>query len=420
MTDAETIGRLVKSGEYVALQKLAPEFNVFALLNETLAEPAWSRMFAGLLDSTRGHGLGTVALRAWLAEVVAGGAHGAIPSYFANLPATARTRATVEYTTPGGRRVDVLVRVLDRRDRVLAVIGIENKLDSPEQRQQICDYQAALSSVFPRAHRLIVYLTPDGREPKTVNRRSDSGCVTASYRTAVTTCRKLATTARPEVKLLLASMSSEIEDVVLGEPKMNRQARDLVRRLWQDPDHRHAMRLIAECVPKRKELWQTRLAPKIEASARSVGLNLDKGWMEFHPESKDSPQEIKICCGGSLGRASDPMGFYVYYMLRSSVPNPDVGSEFTLRVLAWCDSQAARTRVKALALHEGLPAGGGDRAWGQWESIWTGGSYTLQDLDRHDVDGLAKLVRDALRKTYRPIAKKLLGARGIAKHGASS
>lgn len=337
MSEEQIINRLIASTEYSALKALRPEFNLFSLLDDALREPAWSRIFAGILDSTLSHGLGNSGLREWLTLVNAESRSGLLPTFFSDIPPGSIIRTSVEYATPAGRRVDILVRILDSKHRVIGVVGIENKLDSPEQPSQITDYQAALSEVFPEAHRAIVYLTPDRREALTANAHSSCPCLPASYRTMQALCAKLLANAAPRVAALLDSLGQEIEASVLGEERMKTEAGALIKKLWMDPDHRKAMRLISECIPTPRRLWAG-LLPKIKGPAQALRMELDDEGITYYPDRSSSPHEIKIFCGGVLGELTERLGFHLCYMLHCRERNPDVGSEFTLRLLAWHDS----------------------------------------------------------------------------------
>jgi hypothetical protein len=411
MTETQAINGLLASGEYAALQRLRPEFNLFSLLDDALREPAWSRLFSGLLDSTLPHGLGSAPLRGWLAEVAdeSDKKGKQLPAFFRDLPSDATVRSTVEYSTPKRRRIDVLVRVLDAAHRVVGVVGIENKLGSPEQAAQVGDYQAALAEVFPGAHQLIIYLTPDGREARTADPSATCPYLPASYRTMVRLCRALSTGAEPKVGLLVDSLCSEIENAVLGDGKMEREARELIRKLWSDADHRRAMRLIVECVPTPRKLWETELFKRVEGPLKECGVELDEETpIHFYPNGSESPNEVKFGCGGEVGEAAGKVGFWLIYMLHCRERNPDVGSEFLLRLMAWCDSEDGSRRVKALKLGDELPAAGGAlRHWSSWENIWTGGSYTLRDFDALDLDGMANLLLDGVRQTWPVVAKRV-------------
>jgi len=412
MSESKLIYRLLLSEEYRALQQLQPEFNLFSLLDDALREPAWSRIFAGLLDSTLPHKLGAAALCEWLVLVAAEArtSGSPVPPFLATFSKESLSRVSVEYLTPAGRSIDILVRNLDSRHRTVAVIGIENKLGSPEQPAQIADYQAALTEVFPEAQRLIVYLTPDRRDARTASTLADCPCLPASYRTLVGMCRKLAVGAPPQVQLLLDSLSLEVEAAVLGEDRMKNEAASLINRLWRDPDHRKALRLIYECIPTPRKVWETQLARRIQAGFARVGMPLDDDSIIYYPDRSASPREIQVQCGGRLGERTERLGFHFCYMLHCRDKDPDVGSEFCLRLMALCDSARARQRLRALSLDHSLPTSGDRKSWYKWENVWTGKSHLLMDLGARDITGLASILLDGVRRTYPIIAKTVAGA----------
>jgi hypothetical protein len=411
MSEKELIGALIASDEYLALKALAPNFNLFDLLDEALREPAWSRIFSSLLDSTLPHGLRDRCFREWL--MLLEGVHNhrtRLPSCLRKLPPGSIIRTSCEYSTAAGRRMDILARVLNPQHRVICAIGIENKLESPEQRSQIADYQAALCEAFPNATRLIVYLTPDGREPMSADSLSKCCCISASYRTMVGMCRKVQPRAQPKVAALLDSLATEIESTVLGEVKMKADAKALIGKLWADPAHRQALRLIAECIPTPRKLWETGLIKRITDKAALFRMLLDDECITFWPGRSSSPQEIKLWCAGEIAEQAGRLGFHVCYMLHCRDQMPDLGSEFSLRLMAWCDSAGGRQRLKRLQLEPALPPSGVCRNWSSWENIWTGGSYILQDIDTLDLKGMAKVVLDGAGRTYPTLAKRIAKA----------
>lgn len=404
------IHQFIASKEYAALQALRSEFNLFSLLDDALREPAWSRLFSGVLDSTLPHELGNKGLRDWLTFVgeELKTKNKQLPMGFRRVPSDLIVRSTVEYTTPKKRRVDILIRLLDAKHCVTAVIGVENKLDSPEQPAQIADYQDALAEVFPNVDQLIIYLTPDGREARTANLSGTCPYLPTSYRTMVTACQSLCAGAAPKVVLLLESLCTEIESTVLGETKMEKEAKALIRRLWADPVHRKAMRLIIECIPTPRKLWETDLFKRVQTPLKVLGVELaEENPINFYPNSSESPREIKFNCGGKLGEVTEQAKFWLVYMLHCSDTTPDIGSEFVLRLMAWCESSSARRLVKNMGLQNELPASGALRHWSSWENIWTSGPYTLRDFNKRDVDGMAKLLLDGVRVTWPVLAVKI-------------
>jgi PD-(D/E)XK nuclease superfamily len=65
------------------------------------------------------------------------------------------------------RRLDILIKLLDRHGRLIGVVGIENKVWSGEQHNQLKDYQTALCDVFCGVPKILLFLTPDERAPMT-------------------------------------------------------------------------------------------------------------------------------------------------------------------------------------------------------------------------------------------------------------
>lgn len=66
-----------------------------------------------------------------------------------------------------------------------AVVGIENKIDALERKDQISDYQRELQRLYPRRAATMVFLTPDGRPPDTGDEKHPVPCVALGYRDVV-------------------------------------------------------------------------------------------------------------------------------------------------------------------------------------------------------------------------------------------
>jgi hypothetical protein len=403
------IKRLISSEQYRALQGLKPQFNLFTVLNDAMHENAWSRMFAGLLDSTLPHELGVAMLREWLSEVANENPSnpGKVSPLLLLISPNGSIKVSVEHSTPEGRRIDILIQILDPQRQTVGVIGVENKLDSPEQPTQVSDYQTALSGSFSGIPRLLIFLTPDRRAPKTAADSLDCPCLPTSYRTMVDACRKLSAGGSPEVKLLLECLSREIEETVLGESRMTAKASALVLELWSDPEHRKALRLISELLPTPRRVWEEKLLDQVRDRLSQAGSKMEPDILTFYPQGA-SPREIKVWCGSEFGDRTEELGFHVCYMLHSDDRIPDIGSTFIVRLMAWCDSSKGREFVKSLALERAFPKSGERKSWAKLEGLWTGGSYSLQDLGTRDLVGLSTLLVDSVKETYPIIAKRIL------------
>lgn len=134
---------------------LSPDFGVFQFIDTS--EEGISRVLAWLLDPKADHAQGERFLKAF---------HRWLDIGWDDIPCgstVVQTEAPVSlpFST---RRIDVLVSSPER------VIAIENKLNAPDQPNQVADYLSFLARGTAPKYCLL-YLSPDGREPSKVRRR---------------------------------------------------------------------------------------------------------------------------------------------------------------------------------------------------------------------------------------------------------
>ncbi len=120
------------------------KFNLFRLADRTISENGWSRIFAWLLNSQEDHELDVRPMKIWLREGL--GDQLEVKDFSSEIGAVLNV---TEFQTEKGRRIDILITVLDMQSRTIAVIGIENKVWSGEEEFQVADYQADLNKRFP-------------------------------------------------------------------------------------------------------------------------------------------------------------------------------------------------------------------------------------------------------------------------------
>lgn len=136
--------------------KHASDFNLVDLIEPD--ENRLSDVLADLLNPTGKHGQGDLFLRQFLKQLG--------PSSRVGLKgkATVAREALTHANSNYRRRIDVLI---DSGD----LLAIENKLDSPEQEDQVRDYLYHLRRVARKRKTAfaLVYLTPDGRQPKSLS-----------------------------------------------------------------------------------------------------------------------------------------------------------------------------------------------------------------------------------------------------------
>lgn len=138
-------------------RKQATGFNVFKLIKPD--ENKLSAILADLLDPQGSHGQGDLFLRRLFEKL--GLRSVAKLATNATIKREAPTHKILKYR----RRIDVLVEA-----GTGALLAIENKVDSPEQTDQVKDYlehlrQCALDQPLQTA---LIYLTPNGRLPKSL------------------------------------------------------------------------------------------------------------------------------------------------------------------------------------------------------------------------------------------------------------
>src|SRR5512138_1022885 len=146
----------------------APRFNVFETLGIRDIESIHSRFLAFLFDPRASHAQGTLFLQSFLDRFLSGQA---LPR-----PTIEETFVHREFVTMHGC-LDIAI-FLPQGGRIC----IENKVWASEQEQQISRYQRYLSSLKDASHRLVIFMSPSGEAPVTMDRASDVPVVSLSYK----------------------------------------------------------------------------------------------------------------------------------------------------------------------------------------------------------------------------------------------
>jgi len=407
MTTVADIKSLIRTKGFRQIAVLAGkrnQFNLLEMLETTVTENAWSRVVAFLFDSRGNHGFGKEAFLKWLRLVE-------IPKELKVLGERKSVQSVTqtEFVTSSGRRLDILVRLFDSRGRVRAVIGIENKVWSGEQMEQVGDYQNSLSRAFPKIPKIVVFLTPDGRQPKTADLVS-ARCrtIVARYDTLTDICEALShsPTVNKDVRILLSHLAGYIEKRIAVAEERDNKARRFLYELYSNPMHREALRLIRDHLPSVGNLLES-FTDKVEKAFRKLSEGSEFRWL-YWPVRSISPQQIKLIPDELSARtAKGRGGFEINYMLHCPQRNPDIGDDFTLVVSAWCNPRSRAAKAAAARLV--LKGWRGDwKPTGSWTPLWVGGTHRLVDLGENDAAVLAKLMIDSLRQTYLTLVKRLV------------
>jgi len=148
----------------IILDKLRGRPNFFSVAPRLLrVEGVHSDILAWLLDPKGWHKLGDGFSQGFVAAALAGcGLNPELPLRV--------TEVHREFSTGKGP-IDILIRV--RYGDSGIVIGVENKIDSPEGDKQLERYEQGLRKRFPEDLLVLAFLTPKGEKP-----RSQPTCTT--------------------------------------------------------------------------------------------------------------------------------------------------------------------------------------------------------------------------------------------------
>lgn len=406
MNDTTLINNLTETTEFKKLQELGllihdtqRQFDLLSVYKELIDEMAWSRLFAYLLDSTQNHGLGQSAFRK-LIQLIPN-----LKLFSKSIPADINTETlcVTEWNTENSRRVDILIKLIDSKGKIKAVVGIENKVDSGEQNDQIRDYQKSLSKAFPKIPKVLIYLTPDGRTSETADSDLNCPALSVSFDSISTVCEQIKTQTTTQGQIFLSVLKNHI-DKLTNNQKMDKEALQLIKKLYKDPAHRQAIKLISQYSPNIRSVFDD-ISIRLSKS-KSLPFTIEKTSIDYYPKTSSNPHEFKLYID-ELSDIGHNKGFGPSYMLHCENANPDFGDIFTLRIALWYSDFKGKNATTRNSLRDKVSNNfafpnplGTDRHWSQWICIWTGNSYKLSDLGEKDVEGLTALLTNGIKQTY--------------------
>ncbi len=163
-----------------------------------------------------------------------------------------------EFSTGKGP-IDILLHL--RRGDERFVLGIENKIDAPEGKNQLRRYGEGLAYTFPGTAVVLTFLTPDGRKPQ-----STPGCPVASigYRTIVALLEEALAApparGRHSVGLGLARhYCAALRSHIM--PEQNPEIDELCRKLYNE--HLDAWRAIRRRLPSKRDESHASVGSKV-------------------------------------------------------------------------------------------------------------------------------------------------------------
>ncbi len=395
------IDKLTTTSEYNKLKGFGrklfesrDEFDIVTLFENIIDENAWSSIFSYLLDSSKNHGLKTSPIECWLKN---------INSSYVNpilriINGECSVESKTEWGTDEGRRIDILLKIRNNKSDIIAVLGIENKVDSGEQTEQLSDYQKAIVRNYPKVPKLLIFLTPDGRKSQTSMLNKECPCIAVSYISIINTCEELSKPLNKE-KTALKQFLSSLQKSLTKMTKENKYESDIkltLKKLYADPDHRRAIKLIQEYSPNiqtvleglRDRLENSTLKKPFDFSEATNQTSSNNIFMLYFPKSYEiaAIKKLGVC--------------YMLHFHKDGNP-PDIDDEVTLRVMIHVkDNNGGKERKNKIFTIAQMENSFETQHWWQWVNIWADKKYKLVDLGEKDISNLEKLMVNGINKTY--------------------
>lgn len=215
---------------------------------------------------------------------------------------------------------------------------------------------------------MLFFLTPDGRKVTTGNKAADAGCpvIAIAYNAVVSMCETVRQVAPQEKAEMLHGFQKHLRFRFSGISIMKDSAKQLILKLYGDPKHRRALRLISQYLPNVAEFIKNEVTT---ATAKRIGLGVDFAW--FHPQKPGTAVEFNFNIGHLNPSDHGETNFYVLYMLLFDERRrpADIGVEATVQVMLRTEKGSQR---KAAFLKENLVLPTSPRRGEQWG---LGGAY---------------------------------------------
>ncbi len=260
--DQHALRNLHGDGRLSELDHFVPPLQIIRSLGIERDEVAHSRLLAALLDP-RQHRGAEAMLRALLRGILerqslANGTDERLREVLGAL----WTKVIVHREF---RLIDIVAHIASSKHAV--VVGIENKIDAEEGKEQIGRYQGVLERAFPGQTSLMVFLKPTGRESTTAISPHPVPAISAGYEVVAEAAEDALriTTPGSRHEHALSAIVAHLKENILGE---HTEVRALVRQLWRE--HGKALRLAMKHRPRLEDvrgLYETLLRERFDDDA---------------------------------------------------------------------------------------------------------------------------------------------------------
>ncbi len=378
------------------LSFLKTEFNLFFFFENIFNELEWTRIFSFLLSSKQTHSLGVNFFIDWINVVAANNKTVAAFIKKINFKKIKSVKTTTEWSTQNGDRLDLLIELINNEGRIIGVVGLENKVNSGEQIEQVSRYQNEMVRVFKEPEKIILFCTPDGRKSLTAANIKDCPCAEIDYSSFKNVCDKYRTATSGEVLLIMESLSKFLEKMLLQLEleKINNKINSKLGNPAQKTDYSDSIILFNKFHDMVYE--KNFKAPYInEFYFRSWGRWAMEFWI----------REKKCYIDGEL--------FIPAYLFEFQSKEPHVGDKYIIRfMLYWEKVYRKPKEIKNAIVNEvvdffAIPDNRNKgRHFSRWINIWCSETFIVEDMGARDLQTFEEQLIIAIEKTYPLFLKK--------------
>jgi hypothetical protein len=416
-TEIKNITLLTQASEFKKLQDISTQlthektqFDLLSVFEDLIDENAWSRLFAYLFDSKKSHGFQQKAFFEWIK--IENELQPDLDKFQRKLPKENECEiiTITEWYTEKNRRLDILIKIIDKNLSVKAVIGIENKVNSGEQSEQVSDYQKSLIKSFPNIPSIIFFLTPDGRKPLTSLTSDICPCLSHSYQSIIKVCEKLDSQTTTQSHVFVKALQQHLSKL-LNINSMENQIRETIYKLYKDPKYRQAIKLIAEYTPNIRTVFDS-LKEQFKELPEGFNLPLKYSYEESSSYITTTECDFQIYFKDFENICE---GVYTYYFLHSENPSPDIDDKIFVRIMLYIENPSKDKKTKQELRDKilkcfNIPNNNKDQIkhWWQWVNVWVSESYSIKDLGSIDTEELTKFASKTIKDTHQSLKKSLV------------
>ncbi|WP_262967076.1 PDDEXK-like family protein [Methylobacter psychrophilus] len=273
---------LASSPEFTELNTYSQEFDLFKVMGVRSKELVHSNILASLLNKNDPHGLKDAFINAFLNSLL----DLKIPDHYLHQEILVAALGSKSRISRELESIDLVVEF----PAVRLVIAIENKIWAREQPRQIERYQDTLLTRYPGYQHGLVFLTPSGREPETINPNSSVPVYCMSYGQISALLRDCSAKAHPAAATFIRQFISHVERYMSGNNEINALCWDLF--INHEETYRHMANSYQYCVEKKVRMAFATIEERLKSDSMFAAWASE---LEVRPNYRDDRKLIVKC-----------------------------------------------------------------------------------------------------------------------------